>query len=224
MNTVDITNIKRELKKRDAMAYNFETGGDLSKTDIINADTESLKKMIEDFSNEKKIKTGQEIKKIVDEIFKKFGEEGDNMIILGACNYYDEDRHISLCDDPLKKIDFNGFGHEYNKLAYPIGSDYDLEHFDHSKCKYVDGKDDDKYDELLQETNKILNLITDLELTDLDLKKYWDNDNDAINELWYGVHAITEDYKIVAFVIRNDGMLCDEDSFCSYHNHILYQI
>ena len=57
-----------------------------------------------------------------------------------------------------------------------------------------------------------------------EVTKYWDKENEAINECWYGVHGITKDYRIVAFVIRDDGMLCDEESFDTFYNSTLYTI
>lgn len=222
MNDIDIKNIKKELRKRSAAEYDFEAGGDLTQDNLTNATTEELKEMVKNHSNNKKVISSEKIKKIVDEIFEKYAEGNDNMIVLGACNYYDEDRHVSFVEEPLKEIDFDGFGHDYNKLAYPIGRDYDLSWYDYDNGKYVNGADDDKYEELMKGVQQIVTLMPDLGLANIE--KYWDNDNEAINEMWYGVHAITKDYQIVAFVIRDDGMLCDEDSFDSFHNSILCKL
>lgn len=222
MNDIDIKNIKKELRKRSASEYDFEAGGDLTQDNLTNATTEELKQMVKEHSDNKKVIASEKIKKIVDEIFEKYAEWNDNMIVLGACNYYDEDRHVSFIEEPLKEIDFDGFGHDYNKLAFPIGRDYDLSWYDYDNGKYVNGADDDKYEGLMKEVKKIVDLLPDLGLTDIE--KYWDNDNEAINECWYGVHAITKDYQIVAFVIRDDGMLCDENSFDSFHNSILSKL
>lgn len=222
MNDIDIKNIKKELRKRSAAEYDFEAGGDLTQGNLTCATTEELKQLINEYSNNKKTISSEKIKKIVDEIFEKYGEWNDNMIVLGACNYYDEDRHVSFVEEPLKEIDFDGFGHDYNKLAFPIGRNYDLSWYDYDNDKYVNGADDDKYKELMKGVQQIVTLMPDLGLASIE--KYWDNDNDAINEMWYGVHAITKDYQIVAFVIRDDGMLCDEGSFESFHNSILCKL
>ena len=224
MNKVDIKNIKKELEKRKTANYIFQKGGDLSQSEILNTTTEDLNKMIEDFLDDEKTNAGQEIKKIVDEIFEKYADDTDNIVVLGACNYYDEDRHVSFVGEPLKEIDFDGFGHDYNKLAYPIGRNYDLRAWSYDNGYYIGGADDDKYEELLKDVQKIIALMPDLGLTDIE--NYWDDNNDAINECWYGVHAITKDYKIVTFVIRDDGMLCDDEDKCfnSFHNKILYTI
>lgn len=222
MNDIDIKNIKKELRKRSAAEYAFEAGGDLTQGNLTCATTEELKQLINEYSNNKKTISSEKIKKIVDEIFEKYAEGNDNMIVLGACNYYDEDRHVSFVEEPLKEIDFDGFGHNYNKLAYPIGRNYDLSWYDYDNGKYVNGADDDKYEGLMKGVQNIVALMPDLGLASIE--KYWDNDNDAINEMWYGVHAITKDYQIVAFVIRDDGMLCDEGSFDSFHNSILCKL
>lgn len=222
MNDIDIKNIKKELRKRSASEYDFEAGGDLTQGNLTCATTEELKQLIKEYSDNKKVISGEKIKKIVDEIFEKYADETDNMIVLGACNYYNEDRHVSFVEEPLKEIDFDGFGHDYNKLAYPIGRSYDLSWYDYDNGKYVNGADDDKYEELMKGVKKIVDLMPDLGLADIE--KYWDNDNEAINECWYGVHAITKDYQIVAFVIRDDGMLCDENSFDSFHNSTLCKL
>lgn len=222
MNDIDIKNIKKELRKRSAAEYAFEAGGDLTQGNLTCATTEELKQLINEYSNNKKTISSEKIKKIVDEIFEKYAEGNDNMIVLGACNYYDEDRHVSFVEEPLKEIDFDGFGHDYNKLAYPIGRNYDLSWYDYDNGKYVNGADDDKYEGLMKGVQNIVALMPDLGLASIE--KYWDNDNDAINEMWYGVHAITKDYQIVAFVIRDDGMLCDEGSFDSFHNSILCKL
>lgn len=211
MNKFDIENIEKEITKREAANYKFTKGGDLTKDNIEAKSTEELKKLIEDFNNNKKSTTSDKIKSIVDEIFEKFGEDEDNMIILGACKYYEYDRCISLSDDPLEDIDFNGFGHNYNKLAYPVGGDFEVSYYDFESRTDHKGKDDKKAEELFNLIRKIDPLLNDLGLQSIE--EYWDDNNDSLNDLWYGVHAITKDYKIVTFVIRCDGMLRDEKSF-----------
>lgn len=223
MNNIDIENINKELAKREAANYKWKRGGDFKRKFIEEKSTDHLNEMIENFSNIKKETANEKIKRLVDEAFAEYSDDPeDNMIVLGACNYFDDSRCISTCDRPLKSINFNGFGHRYNKLAYPIGRDFDLEHYDCFERKHVKGTDDEKYTRLGVLTKKIEALLPDIGLDSIE--KYWDDNNFALNELWYGVHAITKDYQIVAFVIRNDGMLCDEDSFESFHNKILYKL
>lgn len=208
MNTIDIKNIKKEIEKRKAVTYIFETGGELSKDEIVNADTETLNKMINDFSNIKKETANEKIKAIVDEIFEKYAEGNDNSIILGACCYYDDSRCIYESENPLVAIDFDGFGHRYNDKIYPIGRDWDLTRYSSEQHKTVNGEDDEKYEDLHSKCEQINELFGDIDIKTN--AEYYEEDNDGINEMWYGVHAITKDYKIVTFVIRNDGMLCND--------------
>lgn len=222
MNKFDIENIEKEITKREAANYKFTKGGDLTKDGIEAKSIEELKKLIEDFNNNKKNESSDKIKSIVDEIFEKFGEDEDNMIVLGACKYYEDSRHISLSDDPLEDIDFDGFGHRYNKLAYPVGRDFDVSYHDWDRDTDYEGEDDEKMQELYRLAQKIEQFFKDLGLQNIE--EYWDDNNDALNDLWYGVHAITKDYKIVTFVIRNDGMLCDEEGFETSHNDILCEL
>lgn len=207
MNTIDIKNIEKEIAKRKAEAYVFETGGELSKDKIVNADIKTLNNMINDFSNSKKETANEKIKAIVDEIFEKYAEGNDNCIILGACCYYDDSRCIYESENPLVAIDFDGFGHRYNDKIYPIGRDWDMEKYSYEQHKTVDGEDDEKYEDLHSKCEQINELFGDIGVKTN--AEYYEEDNDGINEMWYGVHAITKDYKIVTFVIRNDGMLCN---------------
>lgn len=218
MNKTDIANIKKELAKRKAANYKWSEGGDMSKDDVMLRTTKELETLIKNFSNNKKKIAEQEVKKLVDKIFVEFSDDPeDNMIVLGACNYYDDSRCVNTCDDPLDLINFDGFAHKYNKIAYPIGRDWDIPNWDNTNAK-----DKDKYENLVKQSNKIVAKFGDLGLSNIE--KFWNDDNDALNECWYGVHAITKDYKIVTFVIRDDGMLCDEDGFETFHNSIIYTI
>ena len=80
------------------------------------------------------------IKKMVDEAFEKFGEEGDNILILSACYYPEDSRHTYEIDEPLDRINFNK-GSDYNKLYFPIGRKWDL---------IRDGVDEDKVNTLYE--------------------------------------------------------------------------
>lgn len=218
MNKTDIANIKKELAKRKAANYKWSEGGDMSKDDVMLRTTKELETLVSDFNNNKKTIAEQEVKKLVNEIFAEFSDNPeDNMIVLGACNYYEDSRCVNKCDDPLYSINFNGFAHKYNKIAYPIGRDWDIPNWNNENTI-----DKDRYKKLIKKSNKIIENFGDLGLSSIE--KFWDDDNDALNECWYGVHAITKDYKIVTFVIRDDGMLCDEEGFETFHNSIIYTI
>ena len=218
MNSYDIENIKKELAKRIAANYKWSEGGEMSKDDIMLRTTKELEELLNEYSNNSKSIAEKEIKQLVDEIFNELSDdEEDNMIVLGSCNYYDDSRDVAECDDPLNSIYFDGFGHRYNKLAYPIGRGWKIPSWNNKNTK-----DKDKYEKLIDKSNKIVDYFDDLGL--VSIYDFWNKDNDALNECWYGVHAITKDYKIVTFVIRGDGMLCDKESFNTFHNSILYTI
>ena len=220
MNKTDIKNIKEVLKVRKYQPE-FQEGGDLSWEQITSKTTEELEKMVESEEARIKQEVSEEIKKLVDEIFAKYSEEDDNMIVLGGAGRgCDNSRHVCEEDDILEQVDFNGFGHRYNKLAYPVGRYWEIPSY---KNQYS-GWDADKYKGYLELANKIKEKLPDLGLDPIE--RYWDDDDlaDAICECWHGVHAITKDYMIVSFVIRDDGMLCDEDSFDTFYNSILMQL
>ena len=115
MNKIDIENIKEVLKVRKYQPE-FQEGGDLSWEQITSKTTEELEAMV--ISEERKLRqeASDEIKKLVDEAFAKFSEEGsdDNMIALGSCCYYDDSRHVSETGNPIDCIDFDGWCNVYS--------------------------------------------------------------------------------------------------------------
>ncbi len=207
MNNIDFENINKELAKREAANYTIKEGGEFSAAYIQSRSDEELEKLIDTFKDDKKNTANEKIKAIVDEIFEKYAEENDNSIILGACCYYDDSRCIYESENPLVAINFDGFGHRYNDKIYPIGRDWDLSRYSCEQHKTVNGEDDEKYEDLNSKCEQINKLFSDIGVKTN--SEYYEEDNDGINEMWYGVHAITKDYKVVTFVIRNDGMLCN---------------
>ena len=218
MNKIDIENINKEIEKRKAAKYKWTSGGDLTREAIEDATDKQLNEYLKKYKSQTKEINTEEIKKLVDEAFAKFSTDPeDNMIVLGACDYSDDSRHAWEVDNAFEYINFDGFNHDYNKLAYPIGRYFDFSYYDH------EGTEDDK----LEEFNTIIvNKIKDylVEMGMQPVEEYWQENNEPINECWYGVHAITKDYKVVVFVIRDDGMLCDEESFNTFCNSILYEL
>lgn len=211
MNKIDLENIKKELDKRIAENYTFENGGEMSKDEIISKTTEELNKLVDNFKNDKKKQAAEEIKKLVDIAFEKYSTDPtDNMLVIGACNYYDEDRSVMYIDSPLEDIDFDGFNCKYNKFAHPIGRNYDFTYYDFDKRENHVGKDDEDMKAIMSIAKEIESKFKQIGVDSIE--DYWDEMNDEINELWCGVHAITKDYKIVAFVIRDDGWLESMDS------------
>ena len=50
---------------------------------------------------------------------------------------------------------------------------------------------------------------------------YQEDNNASLNEYWRGVIGIMKDYRVVAFVIRNDGILADERGYENSENQII---
>lgn len=201
MKDTDILNIRKVLEYRK-IKPRFKKGGDLSFEEINSKSTEELENLLTT-NNQSVI---PEIKALVDQIFQKFSDDPeDNMIALWAAHYDGHDVYDQGC--PMTCISFDGFSHEYNKFYYPIGSAWDIK--DVPK----------KYQSLTNRLKEKCELVGIKSAED-----YYKDDNDALNEIWYGVIGIMKDYRVVAFVIRNDGILCEEGSMKEYTNEILMQL
>lgn len=157
------------------------------------------------------------VKKMVDDAFEKFGEEGDNILILSACYYSDEVRDTYEVDEPLDRINFNK-GSDYNNLYFPIGRNWDLGNWGR------DGVDADKFNTLYEVYTRPICEALDQCLIDCYAEDYYRDYNTALNDYWHGVIGIMRDYKVVSFIIRNDGLLCDEDSITQGYNKIIEQL
>lgn len=201
MKNTDITNIRRVLEYRK-IKPNFKDGGDLSFEEINSRSTEELENLLTT-NNQLVI---PEIKALVDQIFQKFSDDPeDNMIALWAAHYDEHDVYDQGC--PMTSISFDGFSHRYNRFYYPIGSAWD---FNDVPKEYIN---------LTDQVKEKCGLVGIKSAED-----YYKDNDDALNEIWYGVIGIMRDYRVVAFVIRNDGMLCEEDSMEKYTNEILMQL
>ena len=142
----------------------------------------------------------EELKNIVDKMFNKYGEEGDNMIVVWDANIFERD--IWEGKNPLSDIYWKGFGNKYNKLYYHI-------------C----ANDEKTPDEYYVDLEKLKSILHNLKIKDA--YDYWKDNTDALNEYWYGVIGIMKDYQVVAFVIRDDGMLCDKNGYDTSNNTIV---
>ena len=158
------------------------------------------------------------IKELVDKAFEEFGEEGENILILSAC-YYPE-RYIVEIDNPLKSIHFNkGYEPPFeNKLYFPIGKNWDLGNW---KRK---GEDMNKLSSLYEKYVDPICDALDKCYIDWSAEDYYTDNNDALNEFWCGCIGIMKDYKIVSFVIRDDGLLCCEKYINEGYNKIIEQL
>lgn len=198
MNNIDAENIRRIIEWRKNKPF-FKEGGIFTSEELDDVSTEELENWLKGSEKDQKPK----FKKMVDEFFEKYGKDGDNIILL-TCAYV-PDRETYDAGLPWKYINYDGFNHDYNKLYYPVKVDEDNK-------------------ECMKEWKAILEMSKSVGITDAE--KYWTDveDNEALNELWYGVIGIMKDYKAVSFVIRDDGMLCDEDDIDSYYNSVIVDL
>lgn len=191
MNDIDIANIKKELAKRKAANYEWKDGGEMTKDDVILRTTKELKAFLNDYENAKRNKISEKVHKLVDEIFEKYSEKDDNMIPL-SCAYRPEYRIYGDTGtevyNSLMLSDIDGYND--NPYIKPIARNWTEE--DERWESY--GEDLDKLDDEISKTKVPY------------AEKYWENDGDRLNEYWYGVIAITRDYKIVGFEMRDDGL------------------
>ena len=207
MNSIDLNNINEIIAYRERKEPDFIKGGTMTSTELYNLSTPALKELITNYQKDIVV----DAKALIDKIFKEYAEPDDNIIIIGAA--FVPERTTCEVEDPLDSIDFND--HEYNKLFYPIGSNWDLSNYftDHK------GIDDAKYDAFYNEVFKLYELLYSLGIPTPE--EEWESDNHALNEYWYGCIGVMKDYRVVSFVIRDDGMLCDESGFDTFHNHTI---
>ena len=199
MNNIDVENIKKELAKRKAANYEWKDGGEMTKDDVMLRTTKELNELITTFNDESKKIITEQIKKQVDKIFEKWGKEDDNMILLTCVKR--SDYHLWDVDEYDLILDAaNWEWNKYNKLCHPIMGHKDV---DAASEEYEEFEDEvyNLYD-LLGKSNY------NWEATSL-----FKTDNDGINEYWRGFSAITKDYEIVSFIMRYDGMLCNEKEY-----------
>ena len=156
------------------------------------------------------------IKIMVDNTFKKFGEDGDNIIILSAC-YYPERNTVEI-EEPLVSIKFNRKDEFGSKLYFPVGRNWKLGNWSH------EGPDSDKYNDLYDNYISPICKILDKCNIDWFAEEYYEENNDALNEFWCGCIGIMKDYKVVSFVIRDDGWPCSTSSINDGWNKIITEL
>ena len=159
MNKTDVKNMKSLLKYRKVIAEGakFVDGGDYTEEQLSIMDNSELKNKIDNFENNVKNKYIAQLKKLVDEMFEKYGKEGDNMIAVYDANVCE--RYISEGEGPLKDINFDGFSGKYNKLYHPICHDWDCSNYWSRKDKNPEELEywDDKWDEYYNDIDKSQN-------------------------------------------------------------------
>lgn len=192
MNDIDRNNINKILEKRKLV---LEDGGELEKDWLENSSTSDLEELLKDYEDDKKRDLSLEIRTKVHQIFNEFSDDPeDNMIILWAV-YKDEDGYVCEIDWPLESIDFNGFGHKYNDFAYPVGREWKEKEMKRIEVDYVDP--------IKELVKKLPGFI--------DIENFFEKDRSSINIYWCGVYAVTRDYRLISFVIRDDGMMGNKE-------------
>jgi len=196
MNNIDIVNIKKELAKRKATNYEWKDGGEMAKDDIMLRTTKELNELLKDYENAKNNKISEKVHKLVDEIFEKYADEGDNMIPL-SCAYRPEYRIYGNAGiEVYSSVMFSDIdGYNDNPKVKPIARNW-----------YEEDKRWENY------TNDLEKLVDEIFKTKVPLAEdFWKDNGDRLNEYWYGVIAITRNYKIVGFEMRNDGLPQDDN-------------
>lgn len=199
MNDIDVKNINKFIAKIEAQNFKFKDGGDCTYEYLDSLSLSELKGLVSDYKNRQKHIFSQGFKQKVDEIFEKFAEEGENIIILTCCNADESGRYVTEFeyDNPLSLIDFST--HKCNEMWYPVGSSL-----------YYDEEDNEKSDELYSKSKELLNdLLSNNQIEPID--DYY-NEDESVNFYWFGVYGVTKDYEVVSFVIRDDGILLEHCS------------
>lgn len=191
MNKIDITNIKKELAKREADNYEWTDGGEMTKDAVMLCTSKELNDLVKDYENSEKNKIYEKVHKLVDEIFEKYSEKDDNMIPL-SCAYRPEYRIYGDTGtevyNSLMLSDIDGYND--NPYIKPIARNWTEE--------------DERWESYGEDLDKLEDEISKIKVPYAE--EYWENDGDRLNEYWYGVIAITRDYKIVGFEMRDDGL------------------
>ena len=191
MNNIDIENIKKELAKRKAANYEWKEGGEMSKDDIMLRTTKELNDLIKNYENTKKNKISEKIHNLVNTIFEKYADENDNMIPL-SCAYRPEYRLYGetgievYSSVMLSDID----GYNENPHIKPIARNW-LE-------------EDDRWETYSEDLNNLVNTVADAKVPYAE--EEFEDDGECLNEYWYGIIAITRDYNVVRFIMRDDGL------------------
>ena len=198
MNKVDLENIEQIINYRESKPK-YKKGGEFLTEDLEKMTTDELKNLADNFKGLAKNKADAEAKQIVDEMFQKYAKDGDNMIVLSAA--YFPDHEIYEVDSPFDRIDFDR-NERWNKLYYPIESEED---------GYI----------------VLWGKLFDILLGKLHIpyaEEEFENDTEALGRYWYGVVGIMKDYRVVRFIIRDDGMLSDNNGYNSTYNKVIYEI
>lgn len=189
MNDIDVKNIKAIIKYRENNKPKLANGGDLSIKDLEEMSTEGLKYTLKRYNSLLTDQYETQLKKQVDYMFIKYGIGDENMIVFDCTHWKQWERALST-DEEATDIEFESCDSD---LIKPIN------------VHNMDNIDPDYW--------KDIHILTELldKLKCPYAYKYF-KDFDSVNEEWYGCLAITRNYKVIPFVIRDDGYFTDEKS------------
>lgn len=219
MNRIDCHNFKLIIELQEKFKKEWiAPGGTYEANEIWPLPTEELKQQVEQYKKQVVEQAKPRIREIIDHVFKVFSDYGwspeNNTIVLYAATAYDGYTIKVPDEEILDRIDFDNYRPKYNKFYFPVNI-YDKEIRDKVK----------------NEIRELRNLLNDIGTPTAEGN--WLN-SDALNEYWYGCIGVMKDYKVVSFVIRGDGILCDNDTMdCSEKfpwlgtdndNHILFDL
>lgn len=225
MNKTDVKNMKnllkwRELSRKVSKGANYDKGGEIKFDVLSEYSDDDLNQKIQEFEEAEKRKASGKFRSLVDAFFKKWGGEGDNMIVLWGA--YVPERTTCGMEDPVN--DINWWMEKYNKLYHAVGSQQPSNNY--FAVKDLPKSEREEREKLWEQFWADMQPIQKeaIKLKIPTAEDYWEDDNDALNELWCGVIGVMKDYRIVSFVIRDDGMLCDEEGYETFHNSILTRL
>lgn len=223
MNKTDVKNMKnllkwRELSRKVSKGADYNTAGEIKFDVLSEYSDEELNQKIQEFEETEKRKAADKFRSLVDAFFEKWGDEGDNMIVLSGA--YVPERTTCEMDDPVN--DINWYWTEYNKLYHAVGSQQPNYYAvcDLPKAERVEREK--LWDQFWADMEPIRKEAKKLKIPTAE--KYWEDDDHALNECWCGVIGVMKDYRIVSFVIRDDGMLCDTKGYETFHNSVIIQL
>lgn len=196
MNEYDVKNAKKILALRKALNFTFNTKGMYTRDEIDAMSDDELINKIKTFEKNKAHSQIEAIKKKVDLIFHKWATDKENMILIGVVGR--SDYHLYNYEDYHEMLySTNWCWEKYNDSCFPVW---------HETSE--DGED--LPDDFYHEHFSLLEMLEKTKLTWKADGDVFDASEDGINEYWNGYVAITRDYKIVAFIMRDDGMLSDQ--------------
>lgn len=196
MNNTDIANIKKELAKRKAANYEWKDGGEMTITDVMLLTTNELNDLLKDYENTKKNKISEKVHKLVDEIFEKYSNEDDNTIPLSCVHRIDYQLYGDIGIKVYSSVMLSDVdGYNDNPYIKPIARNW--------------YEEDERWENYTKDLVKLVNATADARVPYAE--EHWEDNGESLNEYWYGIIAITRDYKIVGFEMRDDGIPRDSN-------------